>query len=186
ECQTEQYLSRESWIARATRCSGIWPASVKRRFTFTIRFGSLGARSATRCAVRPVSAKRPRRSTARTSITMQPARAKASAWTGDGPAAGEALVRPLLSAGAPAVSPGCQLELALERPVESGLRFIADVTGDLADAPRCRLQQPGSELETPSCEIGHRRLAQEMAEALDQDRTRRPHLVGELRHGPRT
>src|SRR6266568_4368274 len=86
ECQTEQYFSRESAIARSTLAAGTSPVTAKCSRTPSSRFGSSGRRSASRCACRARRGSRPFVRMWTTSMAMQPARPKARAWTGEGPA----------------------------------------------------------------------------------------------------
>src|SRR4029453_12733162 len=86
ECQTEQYFSRDSAMARSTLSGAISPDTSNRRSTRTSRCGSSGARSARKRARRPRRGWRPFSRMWTTSTDMHPARARARACTGEGPA----------------------------------------------------------------------------------------------------
>src|SRR5206468_5368296 len=86
ECQTEQYFSRDSAIARSTVSAGTSPSTVMCSVTRTNRWGSSCDRSAMRCARSPRSGWRPFARMWATSVAMQPASAKPRACTGEGPA----------------------------------------------------------------------------------------------------
>ena len=57
---------------------------------------------------------------------------------------------------------------ASERPIEGGLGRVAHLRGDAGDAGVRVAQELGSELDPPVGEVGHRRLADQRVEAVDE------------------
>src|SRR6266498_188009 len=74
-------------------------------------------------------------------------------------------------AGAPLtpIARGREIELALERAVEGGLRFVASVQGNLKHGIVGRLEQAGPELHATARDIGEWSLAKQPGEPFPKD-----------------
>src|SRR5207244_13478998 len=84
----------------------------------------------------------------------------------------------------PAPGRGWRADQLLEGAAESGLRPVANVSRDHRDARTATRKQSRRHLHAPLREIVHRRLADEVHEAISESQARQPDLARQLLNRP--
>ena len=75
--------------------------------------------------------------------------------------------------------------MALKRAIESSLRFVSGLCGNLGDTLASALQHAGAELQPPPRQVCYRRFVKVKAESFRQDGPRKLRFFREASNRPR-